>query len=43
MFKEYYNKPEATMKEFTVDGWFKTGDSAKVIIITLIMYVIVSD
>ena len=26
MFKEYYNKPEKTKEEFTVDGWFKTGD-----------------
>ena len=33
VFKEYHNKPEATVKEFTVDGWFKTGDTAKVIII----------
>lgn len=28
VFKEYWNKPEATAKEFTVDGWFKTGDVA---------------
>lgn len=26
VFKEYYNRPEATQKEFTSDGWFKTGD-----------------
>jgi malonyl-CoA/methylmalonyl-CoA synthetase len=26
VFKEYYNRPEATKKEFTNDGWFKTGD-----------------
>lgn len=26
VFKEYFNKPEATKKEFTEDGWFKTGD-----------------
>lgn len=26
MFNEYYNRPEATRKEFTLDGWFKTGD-----------------
>ncbi|XP_018579732.1 acyl-CoA synthetase family member 3, mitochondrial [Anoplophora glabripennis] len=26
VFKEYFNKPEATRKEFTEDGWFKTGD-----------------
>ena len=32
VFKEYHNKPEATRKEFTEDGWFKTGDTAKVII-----------
>jgi len=30
VFKEYFNKPEATKKEFTDDGWFKTGDTAKV-------------
>ncbi|CAJ0629207.1 13779_t:CDS:10 [Entrophospora sp. SA101] len=28
VFKEYWNKPEATIKEFTSDGWFKTGDIA---------------
>lgn len=27
VFQEYWNKPEATKKEFTHDGWFKTGDS----------------
>ncbi|XP_044265266.1 malonate--CoA ligase ACSF3, mitochondrial [Tribolium madens] len=26
VFREYYNRPEATKKEFTQDGWFKTGD-----------------
>ncbi|KAJ8971132.1 hypothetical protein NQ314_000864 [Rhamnusium bicolor] len=26
IFKEYFNKPEVTKKEFTEDGWFKTGD-----------------
>lgn len=25
VFKEYWHKPESTKKEFTVDGWFKTG------------------
>lgn len=30
VFKEYWNKPEATAKEFTSDGWFKTGDVAVV-------------
>ena len=25
VFKEYWNKPDATAKEFTSDGWFKTG------------------
>jgi acyl-CoA synthetase (AMP-forming)/AMP-acid ligase II len=29
VFLEYWNKPEATAKEFTSDGWFKTGDVAK--------------
>ena len=28
VFNEYWNKPEATKKEFTTDGWFKTGDVA---------------
>lgn len=28
VFCEYWNKPEATAKEFTADGWFKTGDVA---------------
>lgn len=30
VFKEYWNKPEATAKEFTSDGWFKTCDVAVV-------------
>ena len=29
VFKNYFNKAEATRKEFTVDGWFKTGDVAE--------------
>jgi acyl-CoA synthetase (AMP-forming)/AMP-acid ligase II len=29
IFLEYWNRPEATAKEFTADGWFKTGDVAK--------------
>ena len=28
VFLEYYNKPAETAKEFSEDGWFKTGDSA---------------
>ncbi|QIW97502.1 hypothetical protein AMS68_003020 [Peltaster fructicola] len=28
VFKEYWRNPEATKKEFTEDGWFKTGDIA---------------
>lgn len=30
VFLEYWNKPEATQKTFTDDGWFKTGDVAVV-------------
>jgi malonyl-CoA/methylmalonyl-CoA synthetase len=30
VFKEYWNKPDATAKEFTSDGCFKTGDVAVV-------------
>ena len=30
VFLEYWNKPEATAKTFTEDGWFKTGDIAVV-------------
>jgi malonyl-CoA/methylmalonyl-CoA synthetase len=30
VFLEYWNKPEATQKTFTEDGWFKTGDIAVV-------------
>ncbi|GAB5357667.1 hypothetical protein AAMO2058_000394000 [Amorphochlora amoebiformis] len=26
VFKEYWNRPEATAKEFDSNGWFKTGD-----------------
>lgn len=29
VFREYWRRPEATAKEFTSDGWFKTGDVAK--------------
>ena len=28
--REYWGKPEATAKEFTSDGWFRTGDTSKV-------------
>ena len=28
VFKEYWRNPAATAKEFTMDGWFKTGDVA---------------
>ncbi|KXT04283.1 hypothetical protein AC578_7942 [Pseudocercospora eumusae] len=28
MFKSYWRNPEATKKEFTSDGWFRTGDIA---------------
>ncbi|KAH7399175.1 hypothetical protein DE146DRAFT_525799 [Phaeosphaeria sp. MPI-PUGE-AT-0046c] len=28
IFSEYWNNPSATEKEFTSDGWFKTGDVA---------------
>lgn len=28
IFKAYWRNPEATKKEFTSDGWFKTGDIA---------------
>jgi len=30
VFREYWGKPEATEKEFTSDGWFRTGDTSKV-------------
>ncbi|KAI8047298.1 uncharacterized protein B0P05DRAFT_566362 [Gilbertella persicaria] len=29
VFKEYWQRPEATKKEFTEDGWFITGDVAQ--------------
>ncbi|PWY66461.1 peroxisomal AMP binding enzyme [Aspergillus heteromorphus CBS 117.55] len=29
VFLEYWRRPEATSKEFTSDGWFKTGDVAR--------------
>lgn len=30
VFGEYYKNPEETAKSFTEDGWFKTGDIARV-------------
>jgi acyl-CoA synthetase (AMP-forming)/AMP-acid ligase II len=30
VMREYWNKPEATAKELTKDGWFKTGDIAEI-------------
>ncbi|KAK2703470.1 malonate--CoA ligase ACSF3, mitochondrial-like [Artemia franciscana] len=29
VFKEYWNQPEETSKEFTIDKWFRTGDTAE--------------
>ncbi|CAO3688532.1 unnamed protein product [Rhizopus microsporus] len=29
VFKEYWQRPDATKKEFTKDGWFITGDMAQ--------------
>lgn len=29
VFKEYWNRPDATQDTFTEDGWFKTGDIAQ--------------
>lgn len=29
VFKEYYNRPQATEREFTLDHFFKTGDRCK--------------
>ncbi|MBB4079616.1 malonyl-CoA/methylmalonyl-CoA synthetase [Lewinella aquimaris] len=28
VFREYWGRPEATAREFTEDGWFRTGDIA---------------
>ncbi|XP_066290062.1 malonate--CoA ligase ACSF3, mitochondrial-like [Branchiostoma lanceolatum] len=28
VFKQYWNRPDATTDAFTQDGWFKTGDTA---------------
>lgn len=30
IFKEYWRKPELTAREFTSDGWFRTGDVAEI-------------
>lgn len=29
VFREYWNRPDATAESFTDDGWFRTGDVAK--------------
>ncbi|GLH12932.1 Luciferin 4-monooxygenase [Gryllus bimaculatus] len=29
IFREYWRRPKATEKEFTADGWFRTGDTAE--------------
>lgn len=29
VFLEYWRQPDATAREFTADGWFKTGDVAR--------------
>ncbi|KAF4524887.1 hypothetical protein B566_EDAN015543 [Ephemera danica] len=29
VFRCYWNKPKATAKEFTTDGWFRTGDTVQ--------------
>lgn len=29
VFREYWRRPEATAKEFSPDGWFRTGDVAR--------------
>nr|SVE75568.1 EOG090X0OUK [Daphnia dolichocephala] len=31
VFKCYWNKPEATAKDFTADGWFRTGTSTSIV------------
>lgn len=31
VFKEYWQRPEATQSAFTTDGWFKTGDIAELV------------
>jgi long-chain acyl-CoA synthetase len=31
IFREYYNKPQATEQAFTADGWFRTGDAGKIV------------
>ncbi|XP_071543785.1 malonate--CoA ligase ACSF3, mitochondrial [Panulirus ornatus] len=31
VFKEYWKKPQATSNAFTLDSWFKTGDTAQYI------------
>jgi long-chain acyl-CoA synthetase len=30
IFREYYNKPQATEQAFTPNGWFRTGDSGEI-------------
>lgn len=37
VFKCYWKKPEATEKEFTKDGWFRTGITLDVVYLLLLL------
>lgn len=37
VFKEYWRKPESTKKEFTEDGWFKTGKSKHICVLCILL------
>lgn len=39
VFKQYWRKPEATKKEFTIDGWFKTGNTIYKNIVCVLLFI----
>ena len=43
VFQGYWNRPKATEEEFTDDGWFKTGEFIKLMILLFIWLIRMSN